>query len=65
MIAVVTRSQPWDGNDMDHYADDLAQLIETLTWHIAMFGFRPAVARSPVGRHRAHREAALISAVPP
>ena len=23
-------SQPWDGNDMDHYADDLAQLIETL-----------------------------------
>ena len=23
-------SQPWDGNDMDHYADDLAQLIERL-----------------------------------
>jgi non-heme chloroperoxidase len=23
-------SQPWDGNDMDHYADDLAQLIEHL-----------------------------------
>src|SRR5438034_657610 len=23
-------SQPWDGNDMDHYADDLAALIDTL-----------------------------------
>ena len=23
-------SQPWDGNDMDHYADDLAELIEHL-----------------------------------
>ena len=23
-------SQPWDGNDMDHYADDLAQLMEHL-----------------------------------
>ena len=23
-------SQPWDGNDMDHYADDLAALLEAL-----------------------------------
>ena len=23
-------SQPWDGNDMDHYADDLADLINAL-----------------------------------
>ena len=23
-------SQPWDGNDMDTYADDLAELVETL-----------------------------------
>lgn len=23
-------SQPWEGNDMDHYADDLAAVIETL-----------------------------------
>ena len=22
--------QPWDGNDMDHYADDLAAVIEAL-----------------------------------
>ena len=26
-------SQPWDGNDMDTYADDLAALIETLDLH--------------------------------
>ena len=26
-------SQPWDGNDMDHYADDLAELIEQLDLH--------------------------------
>jgi|SRR5450756_2021604 non-heme chloroperoxidase len=23
-------SQPWDGNDLDHYADDLAAVIEAL-----------------------------------
>ncbi|MEL1265520.1 alpha/beta fold hydrolase, partial [Pseudoxanthomonas putridarboris] len=23
-------SQPWDGNDMDHYADDLAAVIDAL-----------------------------------
>src|SRR5690242_20660355 len=23
-------SQPWDGNDLDHYADDLAELVEQL-----------------------------------
>ena len=23
-------SQPWDGNDMDHYADDLAAVIQAL-----------------------------------
>ena len=26
-------SQPWDGNDMDTYADDLAALIDTLDLH--------------------------------
>jgi len=26
-------SQPWDGNDMDHYADDLAAVIEELDLH--------------------------------
>ncbi len=63
-------SQPWDGNDMDHYADDLAQLIEALDLkHIIMAGFSTGggeVARY-VGRHGTKRIAklALVSAVPP
>ena len=41
-------SQPWDGNDMDTYADDLAELIErstcaTSSWSV----IPPAAARSP------------------
>src|ERR687897_1377632 len=33
-------SQPWDGNEMDTYADDLAQLIETLNLQeIVLIGF--------------------------
>ena len=51
-------SQPWDGNDMDHYADDLAQLIEHLDLkEIAMFGFSTGggeVARY-IGRHGTKR----------
>lgn len=63
-------SQPWDGNDMDHYADDLAQLIEALDLrNVSMFGFSTGggeVARY-IGRHGTGRVArlALISAVPP
>src|SRR5262244_3950969 len=63
-------SQPWDGNDMDHYADDLAQLIEHLNLrNISLFGFSTGggeVARY-VGRHGTGRVAklGLISAVPP
>jgi len=63
-------SQPWDGNDMDHYADDLAQLIEALDLHnIILAGFSTGggeVARY-VGRHGTGRVAklGLISAVPP
>ena len=63
-------SQPWDGNDMDHYADDLAQLIEHLDLKdIAMFGFSTGggeVARY-IGRHGTKRvkKAGLVSAVPP
>ncbi|MYM25639.1 alpha/beta fold hydrolase [Duganella sp. FT135W] len=63
-------SQPWDGNDMDHYADDLAQLIEALDLkNIILAGFSTGggeVARY-VGRHGTKRIAklALISAVPP
>ncbi len=63
-------SQPWDGNDMDHYADDLAQLLEHLDIKGAtLFGFSTGggeVARY-IGRHGTKRvkKAGLISAVPP
>ncbi len=33
--------QPWNGNDLDTYADDLAELIEALDLHDAVLG--PAV----------------------
>jgi non-heme chloroperoxidase len=63
-------SQPWDGNDMDHYADDLATVIETLKLKNAVLvGFSTGggeVARY-IGRHGTARvaKAVLISAVPP
>ena len=63
-------SQPWSGNDMDTYADDLSQLIETLDLKNAvLIGFSAGggeVARY-IGRHGAKRvaKAALISSVPP
>ncbi|WP_428063566.1 alpha/beta fold hydrolase [Brevundimonas sp.] len=63
-------SQPWDGNDMDHYADDLAAVIEALDLKgISAFGFSTGggeVARY-VGRHGTGRIArlGLIAAVPP
>ncbi|HUF35536.1 MAG TPA: alpha/beta hydrolase [Gemmatimonadales bacterium] len=63
-------TQPWHGNDMDTYADDLATLIETLDLTGAVLvGFSTGggeVARY-IGRHGTGRvaKAALISAVPP
>ncbi|MBU8978231.1 alpha/beta hydrolase [Lysobacter sp. MMG2] len=63
-------SQPWDGNDMDHYADDLAQLLDKLDVKDAtLIGFSTGggeVARY-IGRHGTARvkKAALVSAVPP
>jgi non-heme chloroperoxidase len=63
-------SQPWNGNEMDTYADDLATLIETLDLSGAtLIGFSTGggeVARY-IGRHGTARvaKAALISAVPP
>jgi non-heme chloroperoxidase len=63
-------SQPWSGNEMDTYADDLAALIERLDLHdAALFGFSTGggeVARY-IGRHGTARvaKAGLISAVPP
>ncbi len=63
-------SQPWNGNDMDTYADDLAELIEKLALKkVVLIGFSAGggeVARY-IGRHGTKRlaKAALISAVPP
>src|SRR5512140_197877 len=63
-------SQPWSGNDMDTYADDLSGLIESLDLKGAILvGFSAGggeVARY-IGRHGAQRvaKAALIAAVPP
>ena len=62
--------QPWNGNDMETYADDLSELIETLDLKgAALIGFSMGggeVARY-VGRHGTKRLAkvALIAAVPP
>ena len=63
-------SQPWDGNEMDTYADDLATLLDTLDVSGAvLIGFSTGggeVARY-IGRHGTRRvaKAALVSAVPP
>lgn len=63
-------SQPWDGNDMDHYADDLAAVIEALDLkQVTLVGFSTGggeVARY-VGRHGTARvkKIVLVSAVPP
>src|SRR4030081_415759 len=63
-------SQPWDGNDMDHYADDLAELVEHLDLkqaiHIGHSTGGGEVARY-IGRHGTKRvaKAVLIGAIPP
>ena len=63
-------SQPSEGNDMDHYADDLAELLDSLDVKDAtLIGFSTGggeVARY-IGRHGTRRvkKAALVSAVPP
>jgi len=63
-------SQPWNGNEMDTYADDLSELIEMLDLEGAvLIGFSAGggeIARY-IGRHGTKRisKAALISAVPP
>ena len=63
-------SQPWNGNEMDTYADDLAALTEALDLknavHIGHSTGGGEVARY-IGRHGTKRvaKAILISAVPP
>jgi len=63
-------SQPWNGNEMDTYADDLAELMNQLDLRNAVLvGFSTGggeVARY-IGRHGTDRVAkiVLVSAVPP
>ena len=63
-------SQPWGGNDMDTYADDLAALVEALDLkdavHVGHSTGGGEVARY-IGRHGTKRvaQAVLIGAVPP
>src|SRR3954454_3670410 len=63
-------SQPWNGNDMDTYADDLAKLVEALDLkdaiHVGHSTGGGEVARY-IGRHGTKRvaKAVLIGAIPP
>jgi non-heme chloroperoxidase len=63
-------SQPWDGNDLDTYADDLAELVGQLDLkdaiHVGHSTGGGEVARY-IGRHGTKRvaRAVLISAIPP
>jgi non-heme chloroperoxidase len=63
-------SQPWDGNEMNTYADDLAELVAALDLkdaiHVGHSTGGGEVARY-IGRHGTKRvaKAVLISAVPP
>jgi len=63
-------SQPWNGNDMDTYADDLAALVKALDLkkaiHVGHSTGGGEVARY-IGRHGTQRvaKAVLIGAVPP
>ena len=63
-------SQPWNGNDLDTYGDDLAELVERLDLkdavHIGHSTGGGEVARY-IGRHGTKRvaKAVLISAIPP
>jgi non-heme chloroperoxidase len=63
-------SQPWNGNEMNTYADDLAELVEALDLkdaiHVGHSTGGGEVARY-IGRHGTKRvaKAVLISAVPP
>ncbi|HEX5030044.1 MAG TPA: alpha/beta hydrolase [Tepidiformaceae bacterium] len=63
-------SQPWNGNDMDTYADDLATVVEVLDLrdaiHVGHSTGGGEVARY-IGRHGTKRvaKAVLIDAIPP
>jgi non-heme chloroperoxidase len=62
--------QPWNGNDMDTYADDLAEVVKALDLndavHVGHSTGGGEVARY-IGRHGTSRvaKAVLVSAIPP
>jgi non-heme chloroperoxidase len=62
--------QPWSGNDLDHYADDLADLIEALDLHDAILVWHSTGGGEVthyIGRHGTSRvaKAVLVGAIPP
>jgi len=63
-------NQPWDGHDMDHYADDLAAVVRALevsnAVHVGFSTGGGELARY-IGRHgtKGMAKAVLVSAVPP
>src|SRR5262249_24786464 len=63
-------SQPWQGNDLDTYADDLADLVTALDLHGAIHvGHSTGGGEGPrhIGPHGPSRraKAVLIGAIPP
>ncbi|GHO94873.1 alpha/beta hydrolase [Reticulibacter mediterranei] len=63
-------SQPWEGNDMDHYADDLAALLDTLDLKdVVLVGHSTGGGEVAhyIGRYGTARlsKAVLVGAVPP
>jgi non-heme chloroperoxidase len=63
-------SQPWGGNNMDHYADDLAALLDALDLHdTILVGHSTGGGEVAhyIGRHGTTRlaKAVLVGAVPP
>jgi len=63
-------SQPWEGNDLDHYADDLAELLAHLdVKNAVMVGHSTGGGELTryIGRHGTGRvaKAVLIGAIPP
>jgi non-heme chloroperoxidase len=63
-------SQPWDGNDLDSYADDLAAVLDSLDLHdVVLVGHSTGGGEITryVGRHGTSRVAkmVLVGAIPP
>jgi len=63
-------SQPWHGNTMDDYADDLAAVIQTLDLHdVVLVGHSTGGGEAVryIGRHGSARvsKVALVAAIPP